>query len=127
MTERTEAINGVTSDIPLVQSSATPMSTSTALSRAERMAVIEELQRQALRAPNAWAANVGVLTGDLLHITAEFQRCFQASPLQNAVDSGPGFQALCRRAELLLKFVRQIDRLAHLSRNLAAGPSDDSK
>ncbi len=88
----------------------------------ERMALVRALQAQAMARPDPLAANLGVITADLIGFAHTLAAAVQAAL---AREPGPaeGRQQASRDAELYLKFARQIDRLAQLERQLTAPPA----
>jgi hypothetical protein len=89
--------------------------------REQRRALVRALQARAAGRPDPLAANLGVITADLIGIAHDLAAAVQADLAQGP---GPaeGRQRLARDAELYLKFVRQIDRLAQLERQRPAPP-----
>ncbi len=81
--------------------------------REQRQALVRAYQAEALRRPGALAANLGVLTADLMGLAHGLGEL-----VREGLERGPGAggQRLYRDAELYLKFVRQIDRLAQMER-----------
>jgi hypothetical protein len=74
---------------------------------------------EALRRPDPLSANLGVLAADLLGLAHGLGEL-----VREGLERGPGAgrQRLSRDAELYLKFVRQIDRLARMERRPNAPP-----
>ena len=84
--------------------------------REDRTRLAEAYQARALRRPDLLAANLGVLAGDLLllaHAVGDRARASAAGAA--APGGGP---RLAPTAELFLRLVRQIDRLAHLEHQM---------
>src|SRR5579871_5985466 len=84
-------------------------------SREQRLALVRALQAKALRQEDPLAANLGVLSADLMGFAHALAATVQAS-LAEGTASAEGRQCFAQDAELYLKFVRQIDRLAQLAR-----------
>src|SRR4051794_31243939 len=84
-------------------------------SRQQRLALVRALQAQALRQEDALAANLGVLSADLMGFAHALAATVQAGLAEGAA-SAEGRQRFGQDAELYLKFIRQIDRLAQLER-----------
>jgi hypothetical protein len=87
----------------------------------DRLALIRAFQAQAMTRANPLAANLAVINGDLMHLVYQLQQAVDKSVTGSPTD----FSQLARRAELLLRLVRQVDRLAQLDRQFtqAAEPS----
>jgi hypothetical protein len=84
----------------------------------ERLALIHSLQAQALAQPDPLTANLQVLSGDLMLFAHRSRQMLEAG----SVGAGSGVaqqEQFTRQAELHLKFVRQIDRLAQITRQLS--------
>jgi hypothetical protein len=81
--------------------------------REQRLALVRGYQAEALRRQDPLAANLGVLSGDLVGLAHGF-----AELVKEGLAQGPAAdrQRLYRDAELHLKYVRQIDRLAQMER-----------
>jgi hypothetical protein len=83
-----------------------------------RLALIRALQTPALAKPDPLVANLQVLNADLMLLAHRARELTEAAL---AGGQGPAEQEqFFRRAELYLKVVRQIDRLASLTRQLPA-------
>jgi hypothetical protein len=80
--------------------------------REQRLALVRSYQAQALRRRDPLLANLGALTGDLLGLAHGL-----AELVREGMARGPaGRQRFCQDAELYLRFLRQLDRLASLER-----------
>jgi hypothetical protein len=90
--------------------------------RADRRRLVAQLQTAALAQASPLAANLGVLTGDLIHVAhalAEHVRAADAGDA--AIDRRPaGGGRAAPDVEQFLKVMRQVDRLAEVGRRLAA-------
>jgi hypothetical protein len=85
---------------------------------AERLELIRSFQAQALAQPDPLAANLQLLSGDLMLFAHRSRQMLEAG----SVGAGSGVaqqEQFTRQAELHLKFVRQIDRLAQITRQLS--------
>ena len=85
----------------------------------EREALIQSVQIQALaRKQDPLAASLDLLCGDLMALAFRVKQT-----MDEETHAGPpgssGFKGFERRAELLLKVARQIDRFAHLRRQVS--------
>ena len=85
----------------------------------ERLDLIRSFQAQALAQPDPLAANLQLLSGDLMLFAHRVRQMLEAS-LQGAGNGAARQEQFARQAELHLKFVRQIDRLARLTRQPSA-------
>jgi hypothetical protein len=83
--------------------------------RDERLELIRTFQLQAMQRVDPLAANLAVINGDLMHFVYRLRQSLD----QGLTGSQPDSQHLARQAELLLRCVRQVDRLAQLDRQLA--------
>jgi hypothetical protein len=93
---------------------------------AQRLDLVRAFQMQAMQRQDPLAANLGVISADLMGIAHGL-----AATVQAALASGPasaeGRQRFVQDAELYLKFVRQIDRLALIERQLpSSGKGDEN-
>jgi hypothetical protein len=95
-------------------------------SREQRLALVRALQAQALRQEDPLAANLGVLSADLMGFAHTLAATVQASLAEGAA-SAEGRQRFGQDAELYLKFIRQIDRLAQLERQRSQPPRSEPR
>jgi hypothetical protein len=79
------------------------------------MALVRAFQAEALARTDLLAANLGVLSGDLMGFAHQLAVAVQANLAQGAT-SAAGRKRLFQDTEVYLKIVRQIDRLAQLER-----------
>jgi hypothetical protein len=82
------------------------------------LALVRAFQAQAARRPDPLAANLGVISGDLMGFAHALAAAVQADLAQGAT-SAKGHRRFVQDAEVYLKVVRQIDRLAQLERQLS--------
>jgi hypothetical protein len=94
-------------------------------SREQRLALVRALQAQALRQEDPLAANLGVLSADLMGFAHTLAPAVQAG-LTAAAASAEGRRRFGQDAELYLKFVRQIDRLAQFARQRPSPPRGEA-
>jgi hypothetical protein len=83
--------------------------------RDTRLALIHAYQDQALKHPNPLAANLGVINGDLMELVYRLRQALDSSASRSPAD----FPQLAQQVDVLLRTVRQVDRLAQLERQLA--------
>src|SRR6478672_8296197 len=76
----------------------------------DRLALIRAFQAEAMKRANPLAANLAVINGDLMQFVYRLRQALDESVISSPSD----FPQLAQRAELLLRFVRQVDRLAQL-------------
>jgi hypothetical protein len=84
---------------------------------ADRLRLVGRLQAQALDRDDPLAANVGVIAGDVamfVHHWADRARARIAGP-------GGAAPPVSEETEMILKMVRQYDRLVHLEQRWAEG------
>src|SRR5687768_3005403 len=86
--------------------------------REERLGMIREFQSRALRRPDALSANLGLISGDLMLFALRIREAMEEN-LSGLPATPEGLRQFERQAETYLKFVRQIDRLAQIERQLA--------
>ena len=85
----------------------------------ERARMIDALRAQALQRSDPMAANIEMLSADLVVCaTRVFQSMASEDPATPITSAA--YQAFERKAELSLKFTRQIDRFAQILRQPAA-------
>jgi hypothetical protein len=94
------------------KSSATPAAKS-GPSQEEREGLICALRRQALQRFDPLVANLGMVSADLIAFAAQISRSVAQESPEGAITSS-GFRAFEKKADLLLKVTRQIDRLASI-------------
>jgi hypothetical protein len=99
--------------IPLPAASPPPEVTSQ-----QRQALVLALQNHALQRPDPLAANLGVLTGDLMGIAHSMANALSAAAGPESALGQAGAFAL-GRIETYLKVVRHIDRLLQVERQLS--------
>ena len=92
----------------------------------ERMALVDAYQQQAMARADPLAANLGTIAGDLMRIAHALTPLVQPQQLQGTVSEATRRRVVAN-LELLLKVVRQSDRLAQLERQLGAVSSDRSQ
>jgi hypothetical protein len=92
----------------------------------DRMALVRAFQREAMKRPDPLAANLGVIAADLMGFAHGLAARVQES-LSRAATSSGGRQQFVQNADLYLKFVRQIDRLAQLERQLSRPSKGEEK
>ena len=97
----------------------TPGRTRSGPTEEERLELIHSFQTQALAQPDPLTANLQLLSGDLMLFAHRVRQMLEAS-LQGAGNGAVQQEQFARQAELHLKFVRQIDRLARLTRQPSA-------
>jgi hypothetical protein len=87
------------------------------LTSQQRQALVQALQTQALLRADPLAANLGVLTGDLMALAHDM-----ASSLRNGLvppsESGQSPPSSLGSTDPFLKVLRQLDRLLHIERQL---------
>jgi hypothetical protein len=93
---------------------------------AERRERVHELQYRALRHPDPLLASLEIMSGDLM-LFAFRLRELMAENLTTAEVSAERAQHFLRQADTYLKFVRQVDRLAQISRHQRQGPQSGSE
>jgi hypothetical protein len=81
----------------------------------DRLALIRAFQAQAMTQANPLAANLAVINGDLMRMVYRLWQALDESLTASPTD----FPQFAQQAELLLRFVRQVDRLAQLDRQFA--------
>jgi hypothetical protein len=81
-------------------------------SRDERLELIRAFQTQAMQRADALAANLAVINGDLM----QFAYRLRQSMDQSLTGSEADYSQWARQAELYLRCVRQVDRLAQIDR-----------
>ena len=86
--------------------------------RADRQELVRAYQTQQMQRPNPLAANLGIITGDLIN-TANHIRELMEKNMVPGTASVEHCRRFDRQAELYLKFVRQVDRLAQITCRLA--------
>jgi hypothetical protein len=96
-----------------------------ALNLFDRMKLARTYQKQALERPDPLAANLGVITGDLMGLAHGLGHQVQTQMMQGAAFEDKQ-RLLFANMDLLLKIVRQVDRLAQIERQLGAPPADKS-
>jgi hypothetical protein len=89
----------------------------------DRLALIRAFQAQAMQRANPLAANLAVINGDLMHLVYRLRQALDESMTASPSD----FPQLAQQAELLLRFVRQVDRLAQLDRQVAQAAEPSRK
>ncbi len=89
-----------------------------ALTRDQRMGLVRRYQALALQRQDPLAANLGILSADLMGFAHGLAARVQAD-LARELPDPEGQQSFQRDAELYLKFLRQIDRLAQIERQLS--------
>jgi len=83
--------------------------------RNERLELIRKFQADAMKRPDALSANLGVINSDLMRMLSRLSEALEKS----MANTEPGADRhFAQQAETYLKFVRQIDRLAQLDRQL---------
>ncbi len=96
------------------------------LNRDQRMRLVQKYQALALQRQDPLAANLGILSADLLSFAHGLATLVRADLAQEL--PGPErHQKFFRDAELYLKFVRQIDRLAQIERQLSLPRAGENK
>jgi hypothetical protein len=81
----------------------------------ERLELIRSFQTQALQRADPLAANLAVLNADLMQFAYRLRQSMEQSLSGSQAD----YAELARQTELYLRCVRQVDRLAHIDRQLA--------
>jgi hypothetical protein len=91
----------------------------------QRLDRVHELQSQALQHPDPLLASLGIITGDLMEFAFRIRESMtkDLSGGDNSVEK----ERFLRQADTYLKFVRQVDRLAHIGRQQpqAAKPASE--
>jgi len=87
----------------------------------DRLGLIRALQEQALRRADPLAANLEVISGDLMLFAYRIRESVEAN-LAASLASADRCEQFTKQAEMYLRFVRQIDRLAQIERQLARAP-----
>ncbi len=108
-----------TSEMVNTTGAKTPGHTRSGPTEQERLDLIRSFQTQALTQPDPLAANLQLLSGDLMLFAHRSRQMLEAS-LEGTGDGAVQMEQFTRQAELHLKFVRQIDRLAQLTRQTSA-------
>ena len=86
----------------------------------ERANLIRDLQTQAMeRKQDPMAASMELLCGDLMAFAFQVRKAMDEESRKIPVNSA-GFKTFERKADLLLRFSRQIDRLAQIRRHLSS-------
>jgi hypothetical protein len=86
----------------------------------ERAELIRDLQTQAMeRKQDPLAASVELLCGDLMGFAFQVRKSMDEECRKITVNPA-SFKAFEKRAELLLRFARQIDRFAQIRRQLSS-------
>jgi hypothetical protein len=80
----------------------------------QRLDRVHELQSQALQHSDPLLASLGIITGDLMQFAFRVQE-WMTEKLGTG-DSLADREQFLRQADTYLKFVRQVDRLAHIGR-----------
>jgi hypothetical protein len=90
-----------------------------------RLALIQRFQAEAVQRPDALAANLAVINADLMLVVYGLRQALEKS-VTRPDPSPEQQQQLARQATTYLAFVRQIDRLAQLDKQLlkAAEPPE---
>jgi len=96
------------------------------LNGARRQALVRAHQAQALQRPDPLAANLGVISGDLMGFAHVLAPAVQAD-LERTPTSAQSHRRFTHEAELYLKIVRQIDRLARIERQLSEAAQGQEK
>jgi hypothetical protein len=118
--ERANLTNGKTS-AGVLESEAFEL----AASREERLRLIRAFQTQAMKKSDPLAANLDVISGDLM-LFAFRMREIMEKDMMGALTTERGFQQFERQSEVYLKFIRQLDRLAQIERHRATVTQENS-
>lgn len=112
------------SDLKLKPTAGDPSANPGPLSSEQRLALVRAFQAQALDRANPLLANLGILSADLMGFSHLLAASVQTN-LEQLPSSAQGRKDLFQNAELFLKFVRQIDRLAQIERQLEKPSRED--
>lgn len=93
---------------------------------AERLERVHELQSQALRHPDPLLASLEIMSGDLMLFAFRLRELMAENLISGEVSAEREHHFL-RQADTYLKFVRQVDRLAQISRQQRQGPQSGSE
>ncbi len=83
----------------------------------QRLEMIHRFQAEAMKRADPLAANLGVLSGDLMLFAFRISEAVEPV-LTASVTSEGKFGAFAQQAEMYLRVVRQLDRLAQIERQL---------
>jgi hypothetical protein len=91
----------------------------------QRLDRVHELQSQALQHPDPLLASLGIITGDLMQFAFRIRECMTDN--LGSGNMSMEREQFLRQADTYLKFVRQVDRLAHIGRQQpqAAKPASE--
>lgn len=89
----------------------------------DRLALIRAFQAEAMRRAHPLAANLAVINGDLMQLVYRLRQTLDESRTGSPTD----FPQFAQQAELWLRLVRQVDRLAQLDRQLAPAAEPSRK
>jgi hypothetical protein len=91
----------------------------------QRLERVHEFQCQALQNPDPLMASLEIMTGDLIQFAFRIRE--RMTDNLSAGDNAVEQEQFLRQADTYLKFVRQVDRLAHLGRQQpkTAKPASD--
>jgi len=100
---------------PQVPSPTTGNQATDQAARNERLELIRKFQADAMKRPDALSANLGVINSDLMRMLSRLSEALEKS----MTNTEPGAdRQFAHQAETYLKFVRQVDRLAQIDRQL---------
>jgi hypothetical protein len=92
----------------------------------QRLALVRAFQAQAMRRQDPRAANLGIISADLMGFAHGLAATVQANLAQRPA-SAEGRQRFIQDAEVYLKVVRQVNRLAQIERQLCPPTKGDEK
>ena len=94
--------------------------------RVERLERVHALQCQALRHTDPLLASLEIMSGDLMLFAFRLREWMDENLAKGEL-SAEREQHFLRQADTYLKFVRQVDRLAQISRQQRQGPQPRSE
>lgn len=94
------------------------------VSRADRERLVAAYQTRALQRADPLTANLEVISGDLMQMLHRIRESMDKS-FATTADSAEDCRKFHQQAETYLKFVRQVDRLAQITRQVEAANTDE--
>jgi hypothetical protein len=94
--------------------------------REERLELIRRFQAQALTRPNPLEANLEMISSDLMLLAYRQREILEAS-LAAPVDSAQQADTFTQGSERYIRFVRQLDRLTQITRQVAGAQGTGTK
>ena len=104
------------SDTPISESKQTASSEVPEVAPLNRSELIEKFREQALRKPNVFAASLAVINSDLMVFAQGNAESVSPPPPEGSPEASKRFE---HKANLHLRIVREINRLAQIDQQLA--------